>query len=67
MHDPSENADVKEFGKRLSKTSINHFYEKLLLIKDLMNTATARKIAQHRHEFMEQYLHEFFNEWEGKA
>jgi len=66
MYDPSERADAKEFGKRLSKTAINHFYEKLLLLKDLMNTKTAKKIAKERHKFMEEYLDRFFREWEGK-
>jgi uncharacterized protein len=44
---------------------INHFYEKLLLLKDLMNTETARKIALERHRYMEQFLERFFREWDG--
>jgi uncharacterized protein len=47
-------------------TIINHFYEKLLLLKDLMNTGTARKMAEERHAFMELYLDRFFREWEGE-
>jgi uncharacterized protein len=45
--------------------TINHFYEKLLLLKDRMNTATGRQMAEERHQFMEEYLRRFFEEWEG--
>ena len=46
-------------------TAINHFYEKLLLLKDRMNTETAKKIAEKRHKVMEEYLKQFFMEWDG--
>ena len=53
--------------KKAESTSINHFYEKLLLLKDLMNTETAKKIAKERHKFMEQFLDRFFKEWGCKT
>lgn len=49
------------------ETSIQHFYDKLLKLKDLMNTHSARKIAEERHLFMEEFLKKFYNEWEGKS
>jgi uncharacterized protein len=53
--------------KKCSNPTINHFYEKLLILKDRMNTRTARKIAVKRHRFMEEFLKRFFDEWKGKA
>ncbi|MCK4635622.1 MAG: HD domain-containing protein [Candidatus Moranbacteria bacterium] len=69
LHDPSIKSNLnmnKEEYKKGNSTTVNHFYEKLLLLKDRMNTETGRKIAEHRHEFMKQYLDEFYKEWEGK-
>lgn len=57
---------TKEAYKNSSSPTINHFYEKLLLLKDKMNTATGRKIAEQRHQFMEIYLQQFYDEWNGK-
>ena len=57
----------KETYKNSTAPTINHFYEKLLLLKDKMNTDTARKIATERHLFMEQYLKQFYTEWEGES
>lgn len=56
----------KEEYKNTSAPTINHFYEKLLLLKDKMNTQTGKKIAQQRHLFMEQYLQHFYGEWNGE-
>lgn len=46
-------------------TTVNHFYEKLFLLKDLMNTGAAKKIAQQRENYMKCYLAEFMEEWDG--
>ena len=55
----------KEEYKNSTAPTINHFYEKLLLLKDKMNTETGKKIAENRHEYMEQFLDQFYNEWNG--
>ena len=59
-------AMTKEQYKNSEAPTINHFYEKLLLLKDKMNTETAKKIALERHQFMETFLEQFYNEWNGK-
>jgi uncharacterized protein len=56
----------KEEYKNSTAPTINHFYEKLLLLKDKMNTETGKRIAAERHVFMEQYLAQFYKEWDGK-
>lgn len=53
---------TKEEYKNTSAPTINHFYEKLLLLKDKMNTDTGKKLAQQRHSFMESYLEQFYSE-----
>jgi len=69
MYDPEiKSVKHRSFAayKNAKSGTINHFYEKLLLLKDRMNTKTAKKIAAARHKFMEQYLDHFYKEWEGK-
>ena len=55
----------KEEYKKSSTPTINHFYEKLLLLKEKMNTSTGRKLAEKRHNFMLSYLDQFYQEWKG--
>lgn len=62
---PNLNMTPAEY-KASDAPTINHFYEKLLLLKDRMNTKTGRKIAEERHRFMETFLQQFYAEWEGK-
>jgi len=56
---------TKEEYKNSEAPTLNHFYEKLLLLKDKMNTETGKKIAKERHHFMELFLSQFYSEWEG--
>ncbi|NBI28294.1 HD domain-containing protein [Chengkuizengella sp. YPA3-1-1] len=68
MHDPNvkPRTNINQTNYREKKaTPINHFYEKLFKLKDLMNTKTARTIAEERHQFMEEYLQRFHLEWNG--
>ncbi len=57
---------TKEEYKNSKAPTLNHFYEKLLLLKDRMNTNTGRSMAEHRHKYMEQFLDEFYKEWNGE-
>ena len=63
---PLVNMSKEEYRQNQNSTSINHFYEKLLLLKDMMNTETAKRMAEHRQVVMESYLEEFMTEWEGE-
>jgi len=69
MYDPSIAPNLnmtKEEYKKSTAPTINHFYEKLLLLKDLMNTESGKRIAEQRHGFMESYLDQFYGEWNGQ-
>lgn len=62
---PKLNMGKEEYKKSDSPT-LNHFYEKLLLLKDKMNTPTGKKIAEARHQYMEGFLSQFYAEWNGE-
>ena len=70
LYDPNgrmkKHKSFSEYKRKPTASTIHHFYEKLLLLKDLMNTKTGKKLAEHRHTFMERYLERFFEEWEGR-
>lgn len=63
---PMTNRNKADYNQNHNSTSINHFYEKLLLLKDMINTETAKKMAMHRQTVMEDFLEEFMAEWEGE-
>nr|WP_263325995.1 HD domain-containing protein [Neobacillus sp. Marseille-Q6967] len=69
IYDPSfqvrEEMSLEEYRKGKS-SSVHHFYEKLLKLKDLLNTSTARKMAAKRHQMMMLFLEQFYQEWDGK-
>lgn len=69
IYDPNIQPNLnmsKEEYKASTAPTINHFYEKLLLLKDRMNTEKGKQMAEERHQFMEQFLHQFFKEWEAQ-
>jgi len=66
IYNPRDKPRVYYKFSRTRKSSITHFYEKILRLKDNMNTKTGRKIAEKRHKFMEKYLERFFKEWKSK-
>ncbi|QIY92567.1 HD domain-containing protein [Chryseobacterium gallinarum] len=66
MYDPETPPNpgmTKEQYKKSNGTTINHFYEKLLLLKDLMNTEKGKKLAEERHDYMLNFLDQFYREW----
>lgn len=68
LYDPTIAPDLnmsKEDYKKSTAPTLNHFYEKLLLLKDRMNTKSGFKLAENRHRFLELYLEQFLSEWEG--
>ncbi len=68
LYDPGLKPEMEmneaEYRRHMS-TTVNHFYEKLLKLKDMMNTEAAKKLAEHRDQVMREYLDEFMLEWEG--
>jgi len=70
MYDPEigvrENMTEEEYRKGKS-SSVHHFYEKLLKLKNLMNTDTAKEMAEQRHQYMVQFLQQFYHEWNGQS
>jgi uncharacterized protein len=65
IYNPTIPPNLHMTKEEYTAPSINHFYEKLLLLKDLMNTATGKAMAQQRHDYMEGFLEQFYKEWEG--
>lgn len=64
---PNMGMSKEAYRNNVNSPSINHFYEKLLLLKDMMNTSAGKKLAEHRHTVMQAFLEEFMAEWNGEA
>lgn len=70
MYDPAQTPRpdmTREEYRHANSHTINHFYEKLLLLKDRMHTEEGRRLAEERHRFMETFLQQFFREWQGEG
>ncbi|POO01968.1 Ribonuclease Y [Trema orientale] len=71
LHDPNiqprSDLSKEQYMKKDEQTTVNHFHEKLLKLKDMMKTQAGRSRAERRHKFMEEFLKEFYEEWNGKA
>ncbi|PIA64182.1 hypothetical protein AQUCO_00201456v1 [Aquilegia coerulea] len=71
LHDPNVQPRLdlskEQYMKKDEQTTLNHFYEKLLKLKDLMKTKAGQRRADKRHKFMEEFLKEFYEEWDGRA
>ncbi|KAL3502261.1 hypothetical protein ACH5RR_036710, partial [Cinchona calisaya] len=71
LHDPSipPRSDVSkdQYMKKDEQTTVNHFHEKLLKLKDLMKTKAGQRRAERRHKFMKEFVEEFYEEWDGRA
>ncbi|KAK6253066.1 hypothetical protein QUC31_014786 [Theobroma cacao] len=71
LHDPAIQPRLdlskEQYMKKEEQTTVNHFHEKLLKLKDLMKTKAGQRRAEKRHKFMEEFLKEFYEEWDGRA
>lgn len=71
LHDPAiqprSDLSKDQYMKKEEQTTVNHFHEKLLKLKDLMKTKAGQRMAKKRHKFMEEFLKQFYEEWDGKA
>lgn len=66
LPEEEQGVSAEEYQKNGSKTAIGHFYDKVLKVKDKMNTQTAKDLAEERHQFVQVYLNEFLDEWNGR-
>ena len=67
IYTPGEDLSDRAYDPTASGSSMRHFHDKILKLKDNMKTPTGKEMAEHRHDFLEMYLKEFFAEWEGRV